>query len=70
MQTDLKAAVVNEHNRGMLFAEIRAYNRSNRMRSLGLGTGVFVLTSIPFLNFLAMPVAVAAATRLTVKKGA
>jgi len=52
-------------NRGMLFDEIRAYNRKNRMRSLGLGTGVFVLTSIPVLNFLAMPVAVCAATKMT-----
>jgi len=54
-------------NRGMLFEEIREYNRNNRMRSLGLGTGVFLMTSIPVLNFLAMPVAVCAATKLTVK---
>ena len=54
-------------NRGMLFEEIREYNRDNRMRSLGLGTGVFIMTSIPVLNFLAMPVAVCAATRLTVR---
>jgi CysZ protein len=54
-------------NRGMLFEEIREYNRNNRLRSLGLGTGVFVMTSIPVLNFLAMPVAVCAATKTTVK---
>jgi CysZ protein len=54
-------------NRGLLFDEIREYNRKNRMRSLGLGTGVFVMTSIPFLNFLAMPVAVCAATKMTIK---
>jgi CysZ protein len=54
-------------NRGLLFQEIREYNRNNRMRSLGLGTGVFVMTSIPVLNFLAMPVAVCAATKMTVK---
>ena len=54
-------------NRGMLFEEIRAYNRDNRMRSLGLGTGVFVMTSIPVLNFLAMPVAVCAATKMTTR---
>ena len=52
-------------NRGMLFDEIRAYSRKNRMRSLGLGTGVFLMTSIPILNFLAMPVAVCAATKMT-----
>jgi CysZ protein len=54
-------------NRGMLFEEIREYNRKNRMRSLGLGTGVFVMTSIPVLNFLAMPIAVCAATKMTVR---
>ena len=54
-------------NRGMLFDEIREYNRKNRMRSLGLGTGVFLMTSIPILNFLAMPVAVCAATKTTTR---
>ena len=52
-------------NHGMLFKDIRQHNRDHRMRSLGLGSVIFVLTSIPFVNFLAMPVAVAAATRLT-----
>ena len=54
-------------NRGKLFDAIREYNRRHRMRALGLGTMVFVMTSIPFLNFFAMPVAVAGATRLVVK---
>ena len=54
-------------NRGLLFDEVRSFNRENRMRSLGLGSAVFVLTSIPVLNFFAMPVAVAGATRLTSK---
>lgn len=57
-------------NRGWLFDEIRSYNRQHRMRSLGLGTVVFVMTSIPVLNFIAMPVAVAGATRLVVKNRA
>jgi CysZ protein len=54
-------------NRGMLFSEVRLYNRKNRMRTLGLGTGIFILTSIPLINFLAMPVAVAGATALATK---
>ena len=54
-------------NHGMLFKDIREYNRKNRMRALGLGTGVFIMTSIPFVNFFAMPVAVAGATKLTTK---
>lgn len=57
-------------NRGQLFKQIREYNRRHRMRTLGLGTAVFVMTSIPFINFIAMPVAVAGATRLIVEKGA
>ena len=54
-------------NHGMQFKDIRKHNREHRMRSLGLGSVVFVLTSIPFINFFAMPVAVAGATRLTTK---
>jgi len=56
-------------NRGQLFDDIIAFNRSNRMRAYGLGTAVFLLTSIPFLNFLAMPVSVAGATRSMTKLG-
>lgn len=54
-------------NRGLLFKDVRQYNRDNRMRALGLGSGVFITTSIPVLNFLAMPVAVISATRLTIQ---
>jgi len=56
-------------NRGQLFDDIIAFNRSNRMRAYGLGTAVFLLTSIPLLNFLAMPVSVAGATRSMTKLG-
>ncbi|MGB5398096.1 MAG: EI24 domain-containing protein, partial [Gammaproteobacteria bacterium] len=56
-------------NRGKLFPEVREYNRKNRLRALGFGSAVFALTSIPLLNFFAMPVAVCGATRLTVKAG-
>ncbi|MCK5002419.1 MAG: sulfate transporter CysZ [Gammaproteobacteria bacterium] len=52
-------------NHGLLFKDIRQYNRQHRMRALGLGSGIFIITSVPVLNFLAMPVAVAGATKLT-----
>lgn len=54
-------------NHGKLFPAVREYNRKNTMRALGFGSVVFLLTSIPFLNFIAMPVAVCGATRLTIK---
>lgn len=54
-------------NRGLFFDEVRTFNRENRMRSLGLGTGIFLITSIPLLNLLAMPVAVTAATRSSIR---
>ena len=54
-------------NRGLFFEEIKTYNRKNRMRSLGLGSAIFILTSIPFVNFFAMPAAIAGATKLTTK---
>jgi len=54
-------------NRGQFFDEVKSYNQKNRMRTLGFGTGVFIMTSIPVVNFFAMPVAVAGATKLTTK---
>jgi CysZ protein len=54
-------------NHGQLFPAVREYNRKNAMRALGFGSVVFLLTSIPVLNFLAMPVAVCGATRLTTR---
>lgn len=54
-------------NRGQFFSDVKKYNKDNRMRSLGLGSAVFILTSIPVVNFLAMPVAIAGATKLTSK---
>ena len=54
-------------NRGQFFDEVKLYNQKNRLRTLGFGTGVFILTSIPIVNFFAMPVAVAGATKLTTK---
>lgn len=57
-------------NRGQFFAEIKQYNHKNRMRSLGLGTAVFILTSIPVVNFFAMPIAVAGATKMITKTNA
>ena len=56
-------------NRGLFFEDIKSYNRKNRMRSLGLGSAVFILTSIPVVNFFVMPVAIAGATKLTTKIG-
>jgi len=57
-------------NRGQFFDDIKVYNRKNRMRSLGLGSAVFILTSVPVLNFFAMPVAVAGATKSITKTDA
>lgn len=54
-------------NRGQFFAEVKTYNQKHRMRSLGLGSAIFILTSIPVINFFAMPVAVAGATKLITK---
>jgi CysZ protein len=38
--------------------------REHRSMALGLGAGLALLTAIPVLNFLAMPIGVAAATVL------
>lgn len=55
-------------NAGMLFPDIRAMLARRRALAVGFGGAVMILTLIPVVNFIAMPVAVAAATRLWVEK--
>lgn len=55
-------------NHGMLFPQIRAELRRRRGLALGFGAAVLLLTLIPVVNFIAMPVAVAGATRLWVER--
>jgi CysZ protein len=54
-------------NHGILFAEQRHKLQQRRGLALGFGSVILVMTFIPVVNFLAMPVAVAGATRLWVK---
>ena len=55
-------------NHGMTFPQERALLRKNRPLALGFGGGLLLLTMIPIVNFLAMPVGVAGATSLWVKR--
>lgn len=48
--------------------QIRRQARSARLLSLGFGSAVLLLTAIPFVNFLAMPAAVAGASLLWVER--
>ena len=48
--------------------QIRQQARSARLLSLGFGGAVLLLTAIPFVNFLAMPAAVAGASLLWVER--
>lgn len=56
-------------NHGHTFREINRQALSVRTRSLGFGSGLFVMTSIPLLNFLVMPAGVVGATLLWVERG-
>lgn len=56
-------------NHGRYFREIRQEAVSTRSSSLGFGVGLFVMTSIPLLNFLVMPAGVVGATVLWVERG-
>ena len=53
-------------NHGVPFAEQRLKLRQRPMLALGFGITVVVMTLLPIVNFLVMPVAVAGATRLWV----
>ena len=48
--------------------QIRQTARSKRLLSMGFGAIVTLMTTIPFINFLVMPAAVAGATLLWVEK--
>ncbi len=54
-------------NHDILFKEQRDKLASNRQLAFGFGSGVMLLTMIPVINFIAMPVAVAGATRMVVE---
>ena len=53
-------------NHNVLFKETRSLVKQRKARCLGFGAGVSGFTLIPFLNFIAMPTAVAGATALYV----
>lgn len=51
-------------NHGRPFPAVKSYLRERRKLALGFGSTVMALTMIPIVNFIAMPVGVAAATAL------
>ncbi len=55
-------------NHELIFTRQRQILAARKGLSLGFGTSVMVLTSIPLLNFIVMPVAVAGATVLWVEQ--
>lgn len=55
-------------NHGHFFKEINKQVAADKSLSLGFGIGVFMFTSIPVVNFLAMPAAVTGATALWLRR--
>lgn len=53
-------------NHGLLFKQQREKLFASKQLTFGFGLGVMVLTLVPVINFLAMPVAVAGATKMYV----
>ena len=53
-------------NHGQLFKQQREKLFASKQLTFGFGLGVMILTLIPVINFLAMPVAVAGATKMYV----
>lgn len=51
-------------NHGLSFPKVRKLMKQHRPSALGFGAAVTVMTSIPLLNLIAMPCAVAGATAL------
>ena len=55
-------------NHGKLFSEIKSTLGKSRPLVIGFGIGAVILTMIPVVNFIAIPVAVCGATRLWVER--
>jgi CysZ protein len=55
-------------NHGISFMEQKNILKQRRQLALGFGTGIILLTMIPVINFLALPVGVCAATRLYIER--
>jgi len=55
-------------NHDIIFDEEKRHLRERRGIALGFGGGVMVMTSIPIVNFVTMPIAVAGATLLWVEQ--
>ena len=53
-------------NHGLNFPQIRELASRYRAASLGMGMGITLLTSLPVINFFALPIGTAAATLLSV----
>ena len=55
-------------NHNILFVDQRKKLSANKQLAFGFGIGVMLLTLIPVINFLVMPVAVAGATRMFIEQ--
>ncbi len=55
-------------NHNLMFREERKMLKQHRQLALGFGSAVMLMTAVPVLNFLTMPVAVAGATALWVEQ--
>lgn len=55
-------------NHNIQFSQQRQILKQHRLSSLGFGSGVLVLTMIPVVNFIVMPLAVAGATALYLER--
>ncbi|MDH5392092.1 MAG: sulfate transporter CysZ [Gammaproteobacteria bacterium] len=50
-------------NHQRYFPDVKQSAHQHKSMTLGLGSGLFILTSIPFINFIAIPAGVIAATK-------
>lgn len=55
-------------NHGIIFPEQRKIMTTKKKQTFGFGMGVMFVTFIPVINFIAMPVAVAGASKMWVEK--
>ena len=55
-------------NHGILFDELRVKLKAKRFVAIGFGSGIMLLTIIPVINFIVIPIAVAGATVMYIEE--
>ena len=64
----LEYAAYPMENHRVYFSQVRSHLKKHKLLAFGFGAAVMVASSIPFINFVVVPAAVAGATAMWVNR--